>query len=412
MCPILGVCPGQGVAVGGYAIVGDGIPADAIIRTVDGPGQVTMTRAATRTATGVALRGGRPNCLTGGAPNGSTGGRGWWEHMSNRYNWDGHAQRWVLVQNSGTWLYDDVGETWQRIVGPIDPNYSYMCGSGDYTSLATGFSSDLDRTIAWCGTQKIFALDYGSGAPDYIGAHWVQLHQMPAALQNPNTDVLSQMTYDTKRKRFYMFRDRTNPYTMMEKDPWLAWFDPFAAPSCETHAPPCGQSGLFDKARPNYPQHSSTPRMQPGNVPDTSVCWTTPCQQMTASIAYNPIRDEVLFVGRRAGDAQILLWVLTDPMGPNEKWTILDSFQYTTYESHGTLKLWTDGQAPAEFDQEQNLASSTMSLLAFDPIRDVLFLITRSGSGPAGASTRGTRTCKLNGVPDDCFRMYGFKFPR
>jgi hypothetical protein len=56
-----------------------------------------------------------------------------------------------------------------------------------------------------------------------------------------------------------------------------------------------------------------------------------------------------------------------------------------------------------------------MSLLTYVPERDMFFLILRSGSGEGGASTRGTGSptgggCYLNGQPDDCFRMYGFRF--
>src|ERR1051325_7829112 len=47
MGPMRGVCPVRGAVVGGYAIVGPGIPSNAVIKSVDGPTQITMTHPAT-----------------------------------------------------------------------------------------------------------------------------------------------------------------------------------------------------------------------------------------------------------------------------------------------------------------------------------------------------------------------------
>jgi hypothetical protein len=288
-----------------------------------------------------------------------------------------------------------------------------MCGPGDYTAMALVFHARLGRMLNWCSADRIFWFDYGTGPPSFTGARWVQIHALAPPDRNPASDTLSQMAYDSKRGRLYMFRSRTaNAYTSRTWDPMLQWFDPFASPSCATHPPPCGRSGRFDQRRANFPQGYSAPRDPVSFAPDVKICWTVACQQLTASIAYDPVRDAVSIVGRRAGDAQIVLWTLTDPLGPNEAWNIADTFSFNTYDRQG-LKLWTDGQSPADTANEFNLAGSTMSLLTYVPERDAFLLITRSGSGPGGASTRGSGTpkggCYLDGVADDCFRMYGFR---
>lgn len=388
MCPIKGLCPGQNAQTGGYAILGQGLPAEAVILSVDSPTQVTLTHAATASGT-VALTGGQPSCVNGGSPNGSTGGRGWWEHMDDRYGWDDRAKAWVLVQNSGTWFYDDVKETWKLASGPWPVGDSMMCGPGDYTAMGVRFAKSLNRMLNWCSTDAIFGYDYGSGPPDYTGAKWVQLHQLAQADRNPNTDVLSQTVWDEKNRRLYHLTLRSSSFYGGTGvwNPILQWFDPAT-----------NKSGKFDSTKPNYPQGYSTPVDPVTQSPDkTSPCYAAICQQLTASMTVD--RDGNLYiVGARAVDGQIMFWKLTDPLGPKEAWTVLQDFAFNTYDAKN-LQL-----VGGEFDT----GSSRLGIIHYIPERDLFMLIVRSGSGNGGASTRGG-TCLLNGQPDDCFRMYGLR---
>ena len=415
MCPIKGACPGQGAQTGGYGIFATGIPAEAAILSVDGPNQITMTHAATVTATGVALTGGKPTCEAGGSPNGSTGGRGWWEHMDNRYNWDERARAWMLVQASGTWLYDDVKETWQRASGPHAGAETLLCGGSDYTALSTTFSPELNRTLAWCSTGGIFGYDYGSGPPNYTGAKWMRLHQIASNIQNPHTDVLGQAVWNAvSKKLFYLSSQTTGMYGGTGvADPAVYWFDPFAAPACTaTTTGQCGKSGKLDNTKANFPQGYFVPIDATTQRQDTSSpCYKSICQSITASLAVDKA-GSLYVAGRRAGDGQIALWKATDPLGPNEAWTVLQNFHFNTYDSKG-LRLLAD-KPPNETEYEFSVNSSTMGMLNYIPERDAFILITRSGSGNGGASTRGTGDpkmggCYLNGVADDCFRMYGLR---
>jgi hypothetical protein len=416
MCPINGLCPGQNAIVGGYAITGAGIPTGAAIKSVDGPTQVTMTHPATATATGVALAGGKATCELGGAPNGSTGGRGWWEHMDDRYAWDDRAKAWMMVQNSGTWFYDDVTELWKLATGPFADSDSLMCSPGDYTAMGIRYSSDVGAMLNWCSTDAIFKFDYGTGPPNYTGAKWVQLHQVANANRNPNTDVLAQTAWDPVHKKMYHLTQRSTSFYggTGQWNPMIEWFDPYASPSCATNAPPCGQSGKFDSTKANFPQGYSSPRDVVSFAPNTSVCWNTVCQQVSASLTVDK-DGNIYVVGRRATDAQIILWKLTDPLGPAEAWTVLDTFNFNTYDNDG-LKLWTDGQSPADRSHEFNIGASMVGLLTYVPERDMFFLVTRDGSSEGGASTRGTGSannggCYLNGVADDCFADTGSTAP-
>jgi hypothetical protein len=374
-----------------------------------------MTHAATATASAVALTGGKPTCETGGTPNGSTGGRGWWEHSVNHYHFDGRANAWMFVQVSGTWFYDDVNETWQRASGPHgEPDVPMLCGGSDYTALGTTFAPELNRSLAWCATGGVFGYDYGSGPPNYTGARWVQLNQVPASIQNPQTDVLGQAVWNpVKRKLFYFSSQTTSKYGTEVSNPVLYWFDPFAGSACTaTSAYPCGTVGRLDGARPNHPQTYSIPIDPVTLALDTSSpCYTSMCQFVTASMTVDS-EGSLYLAGRRAGDAQIALWKATDPTGPSEAWTILQDFQFDTHDNKGLRLL--DRKPPNESEYEFSINSSAMGMLNYVPERNAFILITRSGSGTGGASTRGTGDpraggCYLNGVADDCFRMYAIR---
>ena len=85
-----------------------GLPAGAIILAFNAAAKtITLSTAATASAVGVPIGGGSVSCVTGGHPNGSAGGRGWWEHISDRFGWSPSLNLWVVMQNSGTWLYRD-----------------------------------------------------------------------------------------------------------------------------------------------------------------------------------------------------------------------------------------------------------------------------------------------------------------
>jgi hypothetical protein len=73
-----------------------------------------------------------------------------------------------------------------------------------------------------------------------------------------------------------------------------------------------------------------------------------------------------------------------------------------------------DRKPPNESEYEFSINSSAMGMLNYVPERNAFILITRSASGTGGASTRGTGDpraggCYLNGVADDCFRMYAIR---
>lgn len=415
LCPIVGLCPGQEAQVGGYGIFGPGIPPEAAIYSVNRTtNQITLTLPATATGTAVALTGGKAVCSEGGAPNGSTGGRGWWEHMDTRYGWDPRANAWMLVQASGTWFYNHVSETWKQASGPVPPSQAeaLICGIGDYTALSTSFSPELNRMLAWCDTGGMWGYDYGSGAPNYTGAKWVKLNQVPQNIQNIYNDVLGQGVWDAVSKKFYYITTRTAGFDSTTSNPIVYWFDPFAAPSCATQAPPCGKVGRMDPTKPNYPQ-SDVPRFDPltQKYDPNSPCFKALCQTITASITVDS-QGRLYVVGRRQNDGQIALWRATDPTGPSEKWDIVDAFYFNTYDNKG-LRLLAD-KPPNEPTYEFSINSSAMGMMTYVPSKNAFLLFTRSNSGNGGGSTRGTGDpqmggCYLNGQPDDCFRMYAIK---
>lgn len=415
MCSIVGLCPGQEAQVGGYGIFGPGIPAGAAIYSVNRTtNQITMTLPATASGTGVAIAGGKALCTEGGTPNGSPGGRGWWEHMDTRYHWDPRANAWLMVQASGTWFYNPKTETWKLASGPVPPSQAevFICGIGDYTALSTSFSPELNRMLAWCDTGGVWGYDYGSGAPNYTGAKWVKLNQVPQAIQNIYGDVLGQGVWDSVSKKFYYLTTRTAAFSSDKADPIVYWFDPYAAPSCATNAPPCGAVGRLDPTKPNYPQTEHPPfdaltqKYDPNHI-----CSTSLCKQVTASITVDN-SGALYIVGRRAGDGQIALWKATNPTGPNEAWTVVDTFYFNTYDNKG-LRLLAD-KPPQETSYEFSINSSGMGMMSYSPAKNAFLLFTRSGSGNGGGSTRGTGDpqmggCYLNGQPDDCFRMYAIR---
>ena len=364
VCPILGQCPPDMANTGGYVLDAPGVPLAAVVKSVScngatctpamiPPYTITLTHPATITATGVALKGGPATCETGGTPNGSSGGRGWWEHMGDRATWDARVGAWMLVQNGGTWLYYDTTETWKQITGPWPLGASMMCGPGDYTIMGVKHARSLNKTLLWCSQDIIYAFNYGSGPPNFTGATWEPIHTLAAANRNPQTDVGSASAWDDVHGIFYHFSVQTQsgytgridnnaaiPQTGL-RDPILAWYKPNATGTVG------GTSGKMDSSKPNFPQGQIQPR-DPTNPITTHPCYSTPCQDITASLAVDG-QGSLYILGRRAGDGQIALWKLTDPLGPNEAWTYIDDFKFNTTEVGG-LRLRTDAFGPLATD--------------------------------------------------------------
>ena len=116
----------------------------------------------------------------------------------------------VNVIGNGTYVVGTgyLGETWKRITGPVSP--SLICGPNDYTGLVFVFSETLNRMLAMCSTNSIYALSYGNGAPQYGGAKWELLH----TVKSPTTggDTVSAGTWDTRRGRMYVIRQNNAPH--------------------------------------------------------------------------------------------------------------------------------------------------------------------------------------------------------
>jgi hypothetical protein len=259
-----------------------------------------------------------------------------------------------------------------------------MCGPSDYTGMSIVFDTRRRRMVNWCSSDRIFEFDYGGDQRSH-GGKWIEVHRLAAKDRTQQTDSLAQAAYDSRRGLVVMLRPlNCSAYTLCEggsTNPMLQWYDPATR-----------TSGTFDRTKANHPRGFGVPRDLRTFAPDrTHRCYAVICEATFPSIVYDGVDESILVVGRHEGDGRLMLWRLSDPRGPNEKWEIIDGLV----------------DAPVIAARHFPLA-----LMAYIPEHDAFILTLRIGSGDGGASTRNAQQCGLDGAPDDCFKMFGLRLRR